>query len=79
MENQNIEFNDKPNVAEKDALIKTGYKVAITIRYYDKNNYPFKIEDYQNKFTPTFFIVRNSKLKAKSGYDEIIKKVVYYL
>ena len=56
-----------------------GSKVAITIEYYDKNDNRLKVEDYQDKFIPTIFVVLNSKLKSKSGYDELIKKVVYYL
>ena len=56
-----------------------GSKFAITIEYYDKNDNRLKVEDYQDKFIPTIFVALNSKLKSKSGYDELIKKVVYYL
>ncbi|MBP5446141.1 MAG: hypothetical protein J6Y28_08225, partial [Acholeplasmatales bacterium] len=67
----------KTVVKAKDTPIKAGSKAAITIECYDKNGNPLNVKDYQDKFTATFVDAGNSKHESKSGFDEILKKVVY--
>ena len=67
----------KTVVLAKDTPIKAGSKAAITIVCYDKNNNLLNVNDYQDKFTATFIDAGTTKHESKSGYENIIKKVVY--
>ena len=67
----------KTVVLAKDTPIRAGSKAAITIECYDKNNNPLNVKDYQDKFTATFVDAGTTKHESKSGFENVLKKVVY--
>ena len=67
----------KTVVKAKVTPIRAGTQAAITIDCYDQYNNALSVKDYQDKFTATFVDAGNTKHESKSGYDELLKKVVY--
>jgi len=67
----------KTVVKAKVTPIRAGTQAAITIDCYDQYSNALNVKDYQDKFTATFVDAGNTKHESKSGYDELLKKVVY--
>ena len=67
----------KTVVKAKVTPIRAGNQAAITIDCYDQYSNALSVKDYQDKFTATFVDAGNTKHESKSGYDELLKKVVY--